>query len=200
MSFALTVHISLCPFLSLFSPRRFDLSALRRVFALLSSLVAIHWPGCIHLPQQVRVSPVQLVEIILWRHLGEGPTANHRMVRTPEHVKVIFGIKYCPNPPENAIVVIITCATLCSWEPTHHRRGESCWILLFTIIVGGFSPTFSSPDYPIQRSPLWLFPPVSCVKCHFWTIMMISMHGCEDMCHNSMHSYVNVGISGPSWW
>ena len=37
-----------------------------------------------------------------------------RVVRSPEHGNVIFGITYCPNSPENAIVFIITCVSLCS--------------------------------------------------------------------------------------
>ena len=38
----------------------------------------------------------------------------HNAVRSPDHGNVIFGIKYCPNSPGKAIVVIITCASLCS--------------------------------------------------------------------------------------
>ena len=33
---------------------------------------------------------------------------------------------------------------------------------------------------------------VSSVKCHFSTIMTIIMRQCEDRCHTSMHSYVNI--------
>ena len=33
---------------------------------------------------------------------------------------------------------------------------------------------------------------VSCVKCHFSTILAIVMHQFEDRCHNSMHSYANI--------
>ena len=33
---------------------------------------------------------------------------------------------------------------------------------------------------------------VSCVTCHFSTILTIVMHQCGDRCHNSMHSYVNI--------
>ena len=39
-------------------------------------------------------------------------------VRSPELVNVIFGIKYCK--PKNAIVVIITCASLCSCGLNYH--------------------------------------------------------------------------------
>ena len=46
---------------------------------------------------------------------------NDASVRSsPEHVNVIFGITYCRNLPENAIVVIITCASLCSCGLKHH--------------------------------------------------------------------------------
>ena len=42
------------------------------------------------------------------------------LVRSPEHVNVIFGIKYCRNSPEIAIVVIIICAHLCSCGLKRH--------------------------------------------------------------------------------
>ena len=33
---------------------------------------------------------------------------------------------------------------------------------------------------------------MSSVKCHFAIILAIDMHQCENRCHNSMHSYVNI--------
>ena len=41
-------------------------------------------------------------------------------VSSPEHGNVVFGIEYCRNSPENAIVVIITCTFLYSRGLKHH--------------------------------------------------------------------------------
>ena len=55
--------------------------------------------------------------------LNDGSTAGKTRkgkVCLPVHVKVIFGIKYCRNLPENVIFVIITCASLCLCGLRHH--------------------------------------------------------------------------------
>ena len=53
------------------------------------------------------------------------------LINPPEQENVIYGIKYCRNSPENAIVVIITCAS-----PSSCRFIKSltrCNVLAFTL-------------------------------------------------------------------
>ena len=50
----------------------------------------------------------------------------------------------------------------------------------------------SHPDVLVGAEMKMFQEPVSCVKCHFSTIVTIIMRQYEDRCHNSMHSYVNI--------
>ena len=51
--------------------------------------------------------------------IPENKADKEEMVRSPEHGDVIFGLKYCRNAPEIAVVAIIACAPLSLCELKH---------------------------------------------------------------------------------
>ena len=79
-----------------------------------------NWKIIQHIPE-IKISRADF-------NFAEVQYATHALtvVRSPEYVNVIFGITYCRNSPEIAMVVIITCASLCSCGLKQHTRDAMC--------------------------------------------------------------------------